>query len=482
VVLADAQAPTIERRQAVRLGLARLPLSRLSLTTQFLLANLVVFIGAMLVVGTWIGQQIQSSILDRTASEAAIYVDSVIAPRLQSLVVERLLDESEVAGMDQLLETTLMGQRVVAVKVWSVDGQILYSPNRELIGQRLPVDAELAASLNGAVAADITNLTEPENVYERERWQRLLQVYTPVRQDISGAIIAVAEFYQPTDQLEAEVGSARLRAWLIIGVVGGLAYLLLAGIVKRGSDTISRQDMLLRRQFAELALLHERVRSAAARTTALNEQALRRISADLHDGPGQALALALLRLDGLRVPSNCVCGAGSIDLGVVQGAVRDALTDIRTISAGLRLPELESPSVAQVVERAVRDHTRRTAARISVEAHELPDQAPLAIKIALLRTLQEALSNATRHAGDGPIGVEIRRVGEVLELLVKDRGPGFDHAAAARSGRLGLIGMRERAELLGGTFDITSEPGQGTVVRARWPLGKVEEAWPIPSE
>jgi hypothetical protein len=138
MALAEARVSRLDARAELKLGRVRVRLPRLSLTTQFLLANLVVFVGAMLVVGAWIGQQIESSILDRTASEAAIYVNSVIAPRLRSLVVERWLTESELAQMDNLFNTTLLGQQVVTVKVWAADGQILYSPNRDLVDQRFP--------------------------------------------------------------------------------------------------------------------------------------------------------------------------------------------------------------------------------------------------------------------------------------------------------------------------------------------------------
>jgi signal transduction histidine kinase len=100
----------------------------------------------------------------------------------------------------------------------------------------------------------------------------------------------------------------------------------------------------------------------------------------------------------------------------------------------------------------------------------LPEQAPLAVKIALLRTLQEALSNATRHGQAGQVSVGLTRDGDVLELRVDDQGPGFDPEQVRSSGRLGLVGMRERAELLGGTFEIHSAPGRGTGVLVRWPL------------
>jgi signal transduction histidine kinase len=86
-------------------------------------------------------------------------------------------------------------------------------------------------------------------------------------------------------------------------------YLLLAGFIQQASDTIARQELSLRTQVAQLtdlleqnAELHERVRRAATRTTALNERVLRRISAELHDGPAQELGLALLRLDHISQP------------------------------------------------------------------------------------------------------------------------------------------------------------------------------------
>jgi signal transduction histidine kinase len=269
-------------------------------------------------------------------------------------------------------------------------------------------------------------------------------------------------------------------------VSGLLTYLLLAGIVKRGSDTIRNQQERLRQQVGELqhvleqnARLHERVRQAAGRTTALNEQALRRISADLHDGPGQTLALALLRLESLQhscQQAGCTLQTGeNPDFTVVQGAVKDALSDLRAISAGLRLPELAPLSVAEVAERAISDHERRSGTRVDRRIGGLPEQAPLAIKIGLLRTLQEALSNATRHGGGVNVTASVWAEDGLLRLEVSDRGPGFDPSGVERSGRLGLAGMRERAELLGGTFEITSRVGKGTVVSASWPLAERAE-------
>jgi len=143
---------------------------------------------------------------------------------------------------------------------------------------------------------------------------------------------------------------------------------------------------------------------------------------------------------------------------------------VRAISAGLRLPELGPLSVAQVATRAIDDHQRRSGVPVGRHLERLPEQAPLSIKIALLRTLHEALSNATRHGGGVDVRVDLRADGGALRLTVTDHGPGFVMDEANQSGRLGLAGMRERAELLSGTFEVSSAPGDGTAVMACWPL------------
>jgi signal transduction histidine kinase len=254
---------------------------------------------------------------------------------------------------------------------------------------------------------------------------------------------------------------------LIIGALGIALYAVTAGVVKRASNTIEQQRNRLQEQVAELATLHERVLQAASRTTTLNEQALRRISADLHDGPSQVLALASLRMEALAR----VCGDDP-DYTIVHDALRDALKEVRAISSGLRLPELEVVPVHDILDRALGDHERRTGTWIEREYERLPARVPLAVKIALVRTLQEALSNATRHARGADVVVRCWGQGGHLYMEVADNGPGFEMSAAPASdaGHLGLAGMRERAELLGGSFSVRTAPGAGTTVRACWPL------------
>lgn len=442
---------------------------RWSLARQFLVAHFGVVLIGVVITGVWIGNQIESSVLSRTAGVTALYVDSLITPRLQNLATSASLTTGQISDFDSLLTRTALGQGVAVFKIWSPDGQVLYSPDRTLIGQQFPTSEEFQTALGGQVVADMSDLSQPENVHERALWSRLIEVYAPVRRDLDGQIIAVNEFYLLPGALDGEVVDARLHAWFIIGGLGVVLYALSAGIIKYGSDTIERQRRRLEEQVSELGVLHERVLQAASRTTALNEQSLRRISADLHDGPAQVLALASLRLDGL----GDVC-SDNPDFLVVRDALRDALREVRAISRGLRLPALEAAPVRDVLERTIVDHERRCCSCVTRAFERLPEPVPLAVKIAAVRTLEEALSNATRHATGAEVLVRAWGQGGHLYVEIADTGPGFDlnKTPDVTSGHLGLAGMRERTELLGGNFRVRTAPGAGTSVRACWPLSE----------
>lgn len=455
----------------------RVPRLRTSLARRFLLANLLVLLLAGLAIGLFVGDQLERGIIERTASITALYVESFVEPHLGSMATGSALTTDEIAQLDGLLTNTALGEKIVALRVWGPDGTIVYSPDPTRIGQTFAVEGGLAEALEGKVEAEMSPLSAAENATERAQWDRLLEMYLPVRESGTDRIIAVAEFYQLPNDIDREVADARTSTWLVIAVAILLTAALLFGIVKQGSDTIASQEAALTRQVGELSellrqneALSERVRIAADRATTLNERALRRISAELHDGPGQTLSLALMRLDALRERSAGGRAAETGELGEVEGALQDAMRDMRAIAAGLRMPELAPLSVADVAGRAVQDHIRRTGTPVELRLGTLPPSVPLSVKITFFRALQELLSNATRHGGGTGIRVTVDALDGNLRLEVADAGPGFDPARLVRSSGLGLPGMREQAELLGGGFQIHSAPGRGTAIRVWWPL------------
>ncbi|MBI4308200.1 MAG: sensor histidine kinase [Chloroflexi bacterium] len=457
---------------------------RLSLAQQFMLSSLVILIAGMVVIGWWVGQQIEAGVISRTAATTALYVDSFVAPHLQGLGRGEPLAAEETTALGGLLQDTPLGQQVVAFKVWDAEGRILYSTSPSSIGRVFPIGGGLARAWQGEVTSRVSDLRDEENAPERERWTRLLETYSPVRLAGTSRIIGVAEFYQTVDALQQEVLGAQTRSWLVVVAATLAMYLLLAGMVRKGSDTIVRQQAELKDKVARLTVLlaqneglHERVRRAATRTAALNERFLRRISAELHDGPAQDLGLALLRMDS--VAAQCAAcpfpdqegRKVSEDLDTVQASLRHALQEVRAISAGLRLPELNDLSLAETLARVVREHERRTNTKVTLGLNGLPEQAPLPVKITLYRLVQEALSNAFRHGGGAGQQVRVAYAQGQLSVEVSDRGPGFDWAQVAdRDEHLGLAGMRERVESMGGLFQVETAPGKGTRVIARLPL------------
>jgi signal transduction histidine kinase len=180
------------------------------------------------------------------------------------------------------------------------------------------------------------------------------------------------------------------------------------------------------------------------------------------------LALAMMRLDQLRTRDDPP--PTDEEVAEVQSVLSDALTDMRTIAAGLRLPELDSLTTAEIVRRAVDDHERRTRVPVEVDVAPLPREASLPTKIALFRALQELLSNSTRHGDGRDLGVALTEDHDLLRLRVTDGGPGFDPNRVGQEGHLGLAGVREQAELLGGTFEIDGSGPRGARVVVSWPL------------
>ena len=150
----------------------------------------------------------------------------------------------------------------------------------------------------------------------------------------------------------------------------------------------------------------------------------------------------------------------------MRSAVDTAMADLRSISSGMQLPDLETLSAGEVAARAVRDYERKTGAGVAWTLQGEPVAATLPLKIAVYRVLQELLANGFRHAGGAGQRVDVAQGPDEIVLEVGDSGPGFDVARETRADGGGLAGMRERVAVLGGTFDVHSVPGAGNA-RAR---------------
>ncbi|NJN16297.1 MAG: hypothetical protein HC822_08490 [Oscillochloris sp.] len=304
----EENAPPIQIQAQPRLR--RIFGFRLTPARWFLITSLCILILGMTVIGWWIAWQIERNVVERSAFATALYVDSLLLPPLQELATSKHISPATIRQLETLLTETSLGMEIASFKVWDAQGRVMYSTNPTLIDRIFPISSGLQAALRGNVHAELSDLEEAEHVVERQHADRLLEIYSPVRAHGSGDVLAVVEYYHRVDDLEATIRSAQQQGWLVIIAVTSLMYLALSGFVYRASRTIVRQDGELRKQVRHLTDLiaqnrdlHERVQRAAARSTAHHERYLRRIGADLHDGPAQYLGAALLHVDRISMIS-----------------------------------------------------------------------------------------------------------------------------------------------------------------------------------
>jgi len=214
----------------------RIPvLDRLSFAGQFVVLSLAILTIGMLTIGLWVQSAIEQVVINRTAGVTALYVDSFVSPLVQELPGRGELSATERADLDRLITRTPLGSQVVSFKIWSRGGEILYSPNPELVGRTFEMSDELQQAFAGEVVSEVSDLTDPENEYERANWETLIETYAPIRSEGSGAVFAVSEFYQLPDSLQAEVRSAQVRSWAIVSIATVVMYLLLVGMVRRAT-------------------------------------------------------------------------------------------------------------------------------------------------------------------------------------------------------------------------------------------------------
>ena len=226
------------------------------------------------------------------------------------------------------------------------------------------------------------------------------------------------------------------------------------------------------RDISERERLEGDLRSQAAELAASQERA--HLARELHDSVTQALfsmGLTLRTLE-LLLESDPVAAMGK--LAELRELQKDALAEMRTLIFELRPSSLESDGLVQALRTHATAVQRRTGLTIVVDAEPI-DRLPLPAEEALYRIGQEALHNVVKHANAQHATLRIHRDGERVKLSVTDDGVGFAPDQVPR-GHLGLIGMRQRADLVGGELRLESVAGEGTLVEASVPAGEDQSA------
>lgn len=406
-----------------------------------------------------VGVAVASSIVSRrTGTDAAVRDarrDTSILARtaITPLLTDDLLNmrPSAVAAMDAEVRRRVLDDTLVRVKIWRQDGLIVYSDEPQLIGStyRLGLD-EQRSFVDGSAAADVSDLSRPENRYERP-FGKLLEVYQPVKTRVGTTLLFETYF-----RYDAVSANGR-RAWrdfapiMLASLIGleALQIPLAWSMARRVRAGQERQDVLLRR------------------AVEASEAERRRIASDLHDGVVQDLASVSYTLASVQ---------GKVD-GATGTAIAEAAAGTRRSIRALRslLVEIYPPSLREAgLGAALSDLTAPLGVH-GIEANvELPEDLrfPPDVEALLYRAAQEAVRNVVSHARASHVDIRLQRPDHSAVLDVADDGVGFSVPDALDQPASGHVGLRVLSDLVrdaGGHVEIHSEPGEGARVRVEVP-------------
>jgi signal transduction histidine kinase len=362
-------------------------------------------------------------------------------------------DQRARARLDGTVRRRLVRDPVVRVKLWTLDGRILYSDARRLEGRRFELEpAQRNAVRKREVEADLSDLTKSENVFER-RFGKLLEVYLPIHAP-DGTPLVFEEYFRFSAVTDSESRQLSRFAPVLIG-----ALLLLWLVQLPLAASITRR---LRQRQRERETLLER-------TLDSSEVERRRIAQHLHDSVVQDLAGVSyslsatgegLRRDGRETAAASVAGAGR--------AVRRAIRELRGLLIGLYPASLERSGL----ESAMADLIAPLSAQgMHVEVDlPPPEQLSHAVEDTLYRGAQEALRNVGKHSGAREVQVRVAVSDGLATLTVSDDGRGFEPAdASSPNGHLGLRMLEDLIRERGGALRVRSSLDEGTQLTVEVP-------------
>jgi signal transduction histidine kinase len=308
----------------------------------------------------------------------------------------------------------------------------------------------------------------PEQRRERGYSFWRTEVY-PRRTTMLGIADEIAAFNE--QQLNAgnqQVGDLfaqfRLRLGITLAVTLGLGLGLAAFSVSR----ILRLESEAALRYAEIAKAREELKELSARLVEAQENERRAISRELHDEVGQSLSALLVELGNLSAAlSGGMMGELRGHVEVIRKLAEGSVEVVRNMALLLRPSMLDDFGLVPALQWQAREVSKRTGMRVDLAADHVADDLPEEHKTCVYRVVQEALNNCSKHAAAKMVRVTVHQESSNLLLTIQDDGHGFD----ARNARgLGLLGMEERVTHLGGSFQVDSESGHGTLLTVGLPL------------
>jgi len=306
--------------------------------------------------------------------------------------------------------------------------------------------------------------------------QRLQPIIT---NSVIGDPLFIDQEWAEREGMVAFAGHPLVTGGKLMGVVAIFARKPLADTTLKALASVSDQLALgVRRQWAEEALRksEKELRFLSSELLNAQESERARIARELHDGIGQALSTMKVRLETVaKIARSDVSRIEVEDLENLVPMIRQTIEEVRNTSMDLRPSTLDGLGILPTIDWFSRELQTtypflQIEKKIDIRESEVPDF----LKIIIYRILQEALNNAASHSGADLVTISLAKTDGEMMLALQDNGQGFNledlvSADTAERG-FGLTSMKERTELSGGSFSIDSSVGQGTTVRASWPI------------
>ena len=452
---------------------------------RFLPCGMVFCVGLVALMGYFVSVQVRQAHRHTAATATVAHVGAVLTPYVMALGTVRGQNDELSAHLDAAFSDSLFTETGLEVSVVRRDGTVVYS-NRKggADGQRL-MTGTLAAAFSTSLQGDVppvkhwfTDATLSPQAY--------LEITVPLAEaadaDAADAAPAlVAHVHRKTQDIDQETMRVIWGVWITSGLLSVLVVVFFLWLIRRGTEPVAGLS------HAPSPLGGSESDLKHAQATALSELLQRRIAADLHDGPLQTIAFSALKIEMLS--EDLALDPSKVDrraLDVVVDALRQGMTELRQIASDALTPAVERMVVNDVVNECVARFSKTTGFEVDVRTHSAAKTGALvvssAVKVTLFRTLQEALSNAGKHADGRGIGVTCELDVGGVQLVVSDSGRvmrgderGADGAIyrqldSVPDVHMGLRLMRERLLLLGGTLTLVPNPDGGCVLSAFIPL------------
>jgi two-component system, NarL family, sensor kinase len=424
---------------------------------RFVAANLVAVL-LLLAGGVWAAVEAAEN---ESLADARRTTDLLAAILVEPNLTEPLLagDPDALADFDARMRDRMARAAVIRVKIWTGEGRILYSDEPRLIGQTHTLDADDRAALqDGVTRAEISDLSRPENRYERSFGQ-LLEVYRQIEApDGRPLLLETYSEYQ-------EATSRQFEIWSEFAPISVAVVLMLLAV----------QLPLAHRMLTQLRAAQQERELLQARALDASTEERRRIAGSLHDGIVQdvsASALLVARAaDALRDdPARGAPHEVAEGLGQAATALRESVGSLRSLLVEIYPPDLHRDDLPMALaDLAGRLRPRGVDVRVAVAEDLEPSPATAAL---VLRTAQEALRNVAKHSRARTVTVTVERAGDGLVLEVVDDGVGFQLGPAVDEPTRGHLGLRLLADLAatdGAALWVRSTPGGGTGLRLEVP-------------